>query len=333
MPDAPTMTAIAITEFGGPDVLKPVNLPRPQPQEGEILVKVSAAGVNRPDVLQRKGGYPPPPGAPDTPGLEIAGAVAALGKGTKRFGIGDAVCALVPGGGYAEYCAVAEANALPVPAGLSMQEAAAIPETFFTVWTNVFERGALKAGEVFLVHGGSSGIGTTAIMMARVWGARVFATAGSDDKCRACEKLGAEAAINYRSGDFVEVVKAATDGHGADVILDMVGGDYIARNIRLAARDGRIVNIAFLNGSKAEVDFLPVMLKRLTLTGSTLRIRPVADKARIASALEEYMWPHLASGDIAPQVFATFPLNEAAKAHALMESSAHIGKIVLTTGA
>jgi len=333
MPDAPTMTAIAISEFGPPEVLRPVSLPRPEPGEGEILVKVSAAGVNRPDVLQRQGGYPPPPGAPETPGLEIAGTVVALGPGAGRYAVGDKVCALVPGGGYADYCAVAAANALPVPDGLSMQEAAAIPETFFTVWTNVFERGGLKPGEVFLVHGGSSGIGTTAIMMAKVWGARVFATAGSDDKCRACEKLGAEAGINYRSSDFVDAVKAATDGHGADVILDMVGGDYIARNIKLAARDGRIVNIAFLNGSRAEVDFLPVMLKRLTLTGSTLRIRPVAEKAKIAAALEEHIWPHLASGAIRPQVFATFPLSQAAKAHTLMESSAHIGKIVLTTGA
>ncbi len=332
MPDAPTMTAIAITEFGPPEVLKAVSLARPSPGEGEILIKVAAAGVNRPDVLQRKGGYPPPPGAPDTPGLEIAGTVAALGKAAGRFSVGDKVCALVPGGGYAEYCTVAEANALPVPDGLSMEEAAGIPETFFTVWTNVFERGALKSGEVFLVHGGSSGIGTTAIMMAKALGARVFATAGSADKCRACEALGAEACINYREADFVKAIQEATNSHGADVILDMVGGDYIARNIRLAANDGRIVNIAFLNGSKAEVDFLPVMLKRLTLTGSTLRIRPVAEKARIAAALEKNIWPHLASGAIRPQIHARFPLAEAAKAHALMETSAHIGKIVLTTG-
>ncbi len=333
MPDAPTMTAIAITEFGPPEVLKPVTLARPLPGEGEILVKVEAAGVNRPDVLQRKGGYAPPPGAPDTPGLEIAGTVAALGKATRRYKLGDKVCALVPGGGYAEYCTVAEANALPVPAGLSIEEAACIPETFFTVWTNVFERGALKAGEVLLVHGGSSGIGTTAIMMATALGARVFATAGSDDKCRACEALGAEACINYRNTDFVKAIQEATDGHGADVILDMVGGDYIARNIKVAAKDGRIVSIAFLNGSKAEVDFLPVMLKRLTLTGSTLRIRPVAEKAKIAAALEKHIWPHLASGANRPQIHARFPLAEAAKAHALMESSTHIGKIVLTTGA
>ena len=333
MPDAPTMTAIAITEFGPPEVLKPITLARPSAGEGEILVKVAAAGVNRPDILQRMGGYPPPPGASETPGLEIAGTVEALGKGARRYKVGDKVCALVPGGGYAEYCSVAEANALPVPDGLSIAEAACIPETFFTVWTNVFERGALKAGEVFLVHGGSSGIGTTAIMMARALGARVFATAGSNDKCRACEALGAEACINYRDADFVKAIQEATDGHGADVILDMVGGDYIARNIKLAARDGRIVNIAFLNGSKAEVDFLPVMLKRLTLTGSTLRIRPVAEKARIAAALEQHIWPHLASGAIRPQIHARFPLAEAAKAHALMESSAHIGKIVLTTGA
>jgi putative PIG3 family NAD(P)H quinone oxidoreductase len=332
MPDAQTMTAIAITEFGGPEVLKPVTLARPVPGDGEILVKVLAAGVNRPDVLQRRGGYPPPPGAPDTPGLEIAGTVAALGSGAARYRVGDRVCGLVAGGGYAQYCTVAETNALPVPEAISIEEAAGIPETFFTVWTNVFERGALKSGEVFLVHGGSSGIGTTAIMMARVRGARVFATAGSDPKCRACEGLGAEAAVNYRTTDFVQAVQEATGGHGADVILDMVGGDYIARNIKLAASDGRIVNIAFLNGSRAEVDFLPVMLKRLTLTGSTLRIRPVAEKARIAAALEAHIWPHLASGAIRPQIHARFPLAEAARAHALMESSAHIGKIVLTTG-
>jgi NADPH2:quinone reductase len=333
MPDAKTMTAIAITAFGGPEVLKPVTLARPRPGEAEFLVQVAAAGVNRPDVLQRKGGYPPPPGAPDTPGLEIAGTVVALGSGVRRYKPGDRVCALVPGGGYAEYCTVAETNALPVPDGISLEEAAGIPETFFTVWTNVFERGALKAGEVFLVHGGSSGIGTTAIMTAKALGARVFATAGSPEKCRACEALGAEAAINYRTQDFVAAVQQATNGHGADVILDMVGGDYIARNIKLAALNGRIVNIAFLNGSKAEVDFLPVMLKRLTLTGSTLRVRPVAEKARIAAALEAHIWPHLASGAIRPQIYARFPLAEAAKAHALMESSAHIGKIVLTTGA
>ncbi len=325
-----TMTAIAIDSPGGPEVLKPKTLSRPEPKDGEILVKVAAAGVNRPDVLQRQGGYPPPPGAPETPGLEIAGEVVALGPGVSRFKTGDKVCALVAGGGYAEYCVVAEANALPVPKGLTLIEAAALPETFFTVWTNVFERAALKPGEIFLVHGGSSGIGTTAIMLGKALGARVFATAGSDEKCRACEALGAERGIDYRTEDFVAVVLEATGKKGVDVILDMVGGDYIAKNIKAAARDGRIVNIAFLKGSKAEVDFLPVMLKRLTLTGSTLRIRPVAEKAAIARALEKHVWPLIEKGEVKPQVYKTFPLAEAAKAHALMESSAHIGKIVLT---
>jgi putative PIG3 family NAD(P)H quinone oxidoreductase len=331
LPD--TMTAIAITAPGSPEVLKAVTLPRPSPGRGEILVEVAAAGVNRPDIMQRQGLYPPPPGAPDTPGLEIAGTVVEKGEGARRFALGEWVCALVAGGGYAEFCAVAEANALPVPDALSLVEAAGIPETFFTVWTNVFERAGLKPGEVFLVHGGASGIGTTAIMMAKAWGARVFATAGSDDKCRACEDLGAEACINYRSADFVEAVKTATSGHGADVILDMVGGDYTPRNIALAAKEGRIVNIAFLKGSKVEIDLLPIMLKRLTLTGSTLRIRSVEEKAKIARALEEHIWPHLASGAIRPRIHATFPLAEAARAHDLMESGEHIGKIVLTTGA
>lgn len=325
-----TMTAIAVTRPGGPEVLKPVELPLPRPGQGAVLVKVEAAGVNRPDILQRQGGYPPPPGAPQTPGLEIAGRVVAVGTGAARYRVGDQVCGLVPGGGYAEYCTVAEANALPIPDALTVVEAAGIPETFFTVWTNAFMRAGLKPGETFLVHGGSSGIGTTAIMMARVWGARVFATAGTDDKCRACEGLGAERCINYHSEDFVEAVLTATDKRGADVILDMVGGDYIARNIKVAAREGRIVSIAFLRGSKAEIDFLPVMLKRLTLTGSTLRIRSVAEKAEIARGLEEHMWPHLAAGGIRPVIHKTFPLAEAAAAHALMEEGSHIGKIILT---
>ncbi len=328
LPD--TMTAIEIAEPGGPDVLKPVTQAVPAPGEGEVLVQVAAAGVNRPDVLQRQGGYPPPPGAPETPGLEIAGTVVASGPGAARFMPGDRICALVPGGGYAEYCTVHESNALPVPVNLTMEQAAGIPETFFTVWTNVFERGALKAGEVFLVHGGSSGIGTTAIMMAKELGARVFATAGSAEKCQACEELGAEKCFNYREEDFVDGIKQATGKHGADVILDMVGGDYIARNLQAAARDGRIVSIAFLQGSKAEVNFLPVMLKRLTLTGSTLRIRPVLEKASIAEALHKTVWPLIEAGKITPIVHATFPLAQAAKAHALMESSTHIGKIVLT---
>ena len=325
-----TMTAIAIKEPGAPEVLVPTELPTPVPGEGEVLINVAAAGVNRPDVLQRKGGYPPPPGAPETPGLEIAGTVAALGEGASRHAIGDEVCALVAGGGYAQYCTVHESNALPVPHGLSLTEAAGLPETFFTVWTNVFERGALQPGESFLVHGGSSGIGTTAIMLASALGARVFATAGSASKCAACEDLGAEICVNYREADFVEVLRQATGKRGIDVILDMVGGDYIARNIKLAARDGRIVNIAYLNGSRAEVDFLPVMLKRLTLTGSTLRIRPVADKAGIADALQKTVWPLLAAGKIKPIIHKTFPLTEVAAAHALMETSSHIGKIILT---
>jgi NADPH2:quinone reductase len=325
------MTAIAITTPGGPEVLKPISLARPEPGLGEILVKVVAAGINRPDILQRQGGYPPPPGAPATPGLEIAGEVVALGAGAKRYRIGDRVCALVPGGGYAEFCIAAEDNALPVPAQLSFIEAAGIPETFFTVWTNVFDRAQLKRGETILVHGGSSGIGTTAIMLAKAFGARVFATAGSPEKCAACVALGAELAIDYRQNDFVKAVKDASEGRGANVILDMVGGDYIARNIAAAAMHGRIVSIAFLRGSKAEVDFLPVMLKRLTLTGSTLRPRSVAEKAEIARALEEKVWPLLAAGTIKPQIYRTFPLAQAAQAHALMETSAHVGKIVLVT--
>jgi NADPH2:quinone reductase len=323
------MTAIAITTPGGPEVLKPARLQRPEPGPGEILVKVAAAGVNRPDVLQRQGGYPPPPGAPATPGLEIAGEVVAAGPGVKRYRAGDKVCALVPGGGYAEYCVAAEDNALPVPAGLNMVEAAGLPETFFTVWTNVFDRAGLKSGETFLVHGGSSGIGTTAIMLAKAFGATVIATAGSAEKCAACVTLGATLAVDYRKDDFVKAVKEATNGKGADVILDMVGGDYIPRNLAAAAMHGRIVSIAFLRGSKAEVDFLPMMLKRLTLTGSTLRPRSVAEKAQIARSLEEKVWPLIEQGKIRPQICKTFPLAEAAKAHALMESSAHVGKIVL----
>jgi NADPH:quinone reductase len=324
------MTAIAITAPGGPEVLVPTTLPVPRPGDSEVLVKVAAAGVNRPDVLQRLGGYAPPPGAPDTPGLEIAGEVVAVGPGVRRYRTGDRVCALVPGGGYAEYCTVAELNALPIPGDLSVIEAAGLPETFFTVWTNVFDRGRLAPGETLLVHGGSSGIGTTAIMMAKLWGAPTYATAGSADKCRACEDLGAERAINYREEDFVEAVLAATDQRGVDVILDMVGGDYVARNLKAAARDGRIVSIAFLKGSKVEINLMPLMLKRLTMTGSTLRPRSVEEKGEIARALEEHIWPHLASGRIRPVIHKTFPLQDAAAAHALMDSSAHIGKIILT---
>jgi NADPH:quinone reductase len=303
------MTAIAIREPGGPEV------------------RVKAAGVNRPDVLQRKGGYPPPPGAPATPGLEIAGEVVGLGPGATRYEAGDPVCGLVPGGGYAEYAVVHQDNALPVPPGFSMEEAAAIPETFFTVWTNVFDRGGLRAGETILIHGGSSGIGTTAIMLAKAMGARVVVTAGSAGKCAACVKLGADLAINYRAEDFVDVLKAKDVA--PDVILDMVGGDYVARNFKAAAMNARIVTIAFQQGSKIEIDLLPIMLKRLYLTGSTLRPRSVSEKAEIARALEETVWPLFAAGQCRPIIFRTFPLTEAAAAHALMESSEHIGKIVL----
>ena len=327
-----TMTAIEISAPGGPEALVPASRPVPRPSAGEILVRVAAAGVNRPDVLQRQGVYPPPPGASDIPGLEIAGTVVAAGEGASRFAIGDSVCALVAGGGYAEYCVVHETNALPVPAGVTMTEAAAIPETFFTVWTNVFDRARLRSGETFLVHGGSSGIGTTAIQLARAFGATVFATAGSPEKCAACVRLGADHAIEYKARDFVEAVKQATGGRGVDVILDMVGGDYVAHNYQAAAEDGRIVQIAFLRGAKPTVDLNALMRKRLTHTGSTLRPRPVAFKAAIARALEERVWPVIAAGTIKPVMDSTFPLAEAAAAHARMEGGEHIGKIMLETG-
>ncbi|MBN9061959.1 MAG: hypothetical protein BGP06_06385 [Rhizobiales bacterium 65-9] len=326
----PTMTAMTVRQPGPPDALQPEVRPMPQPGAGEILVRIAAAGVNRPDVLQRKGGYPPPPGASDIPGLEFSGEVAALGPDASRYRIGDKVCALVAGGGYAEYAVVHQDNALPIPAGLSMTEAGALPETYFTVWTNLFERGALKPGESFMVHGGTSGIGVTAIALAKAFGATVVATAGSDEKAAACHSLGADLAINYRTQDFAAEVKSFTKGRGVDVILDMVGGDYIQRNIDSAAVEGRIVQIAFQQGSKATVDFIKIMLKRITLTGSTLRIRTVEQKAAIAGALHEKVWPLIAEGRCKPPVFATFPLREAAKAHALMETSNHIGKIVLT---
>jgi NADPH:quinone reductase len=325
-----TMTAIAIKVPGGPEALVPEIRPLPRPGPGEILIRVAAAGVNRPDVIQRQGLYPPPPGASDLPGLEVAGEVAALGEGAHRFALGDKVCALVPGGGYAQFCKTHETSALPVPEGLTMLEAAAIPETFFTVWTNVFDRGRLRQGETLLVHGGSSGIGTTAIMLAKAFGARVIATAGSQDKCDSCRKLGADVAVNYRTEDFVAAVKAATDGHGADVILDMVGGDYVARNYDAAADEGRIVQIAFLKESKVTLDLRRLMMKRLIHTGSTLRPRTVEEKAAIARSLEEKVWPLLRQGRCKPVIHAVFKLAEAPKAHALMESSAHIGKIVLT---
>jgi NADPH:quinone reductase len=331
MPNLPSrMTAIAIRAPGGPEVLVPEERPMPTLGPGEVMVKVAAAGVNRPDVAQRMGFYPPPKGASDIPGLEIAGEIVAVESGVKRWKAGDKVTALVAGGGYAEYCPVHESNALPIPAGLSLIEAAAIPETFFTVWHNVFERGALKAGETLLVHGGSSGIGTTAIMLANAFGARVITTAGSAEKCDACRKLGADVAINYKTEDFVAATKEATGGKGAELILDMVGGDYIDRNYEAAALDGRIVQIAFQGPSKANVDFRRLMLKRLHHTGSTLRSRPVSEKAAFAHAIEDKVWPLIAAGKVKPIIYRTFPLKEAAAAHALMESSAHIGKIVLT---
>ncbi len=325
-----TMKVIEISEAGGPEVLKPAERPVPQPGEGEVLIKVAAAGVNRPDCLQRQGSYPPPPGASDIPGLEIAGEVVALGAGVTAPRIGDKVCALVTGGGYAEYCPAPAPQCLPIPKGYSLEQAAALPETFFTVWVNVFDRSALKPGESFLVHGGTSGIGTTAIQLAKAFGCTVFATAGSPEKVKACAELGADRAINYREEDFVEVVKEATGGKGVDVILDMVGGSYIPRDIKAMAPDGRLSFIAFLGGPKAEVNFTAVMMKRLTITGSTLRARSVAVKAALAEALKEKVWPLLDQGKIAPVMAASFPLAEAAKAHELMESSSHIGKIVLT---
>ena len=324
-----SMTAIAIKAPGGPEMLVPEQRPVPTPGDGEILVKVAAAGVNRPDVMQRKGHYPPPKGAPETPGLEIAGNIVAIGNKVTRWKLGDHVMALVIGGGYAEYCLAHESHAMPV-SGLPMIEAAAIPETFMTVWHNVFERGALKSGETLLVHGGSSGIGTTAIQLAKHHGARVIVTAGTEEKCAACRKLGADVAINYKTEDFVAATKAATNDNGADVILDMVGGDYIARNYEAAAVEGRIVQIAFMGSPKAEVNFTRIMLKRLHHTGSTLRSRSVADKGAIARALEDYALPLLTAGTVQPLIFKTFPLVQAASAHALMESDAHIGKIVLT---
>ncbi len=325
-----TMTAIGFEAPGGPEVLQAQKRPVPQPGRGEVLVAVAAAGINRPDVLQRLGGYAPPPGASDIPGLEIAGTIVALGEGASRFKLGDTICGLVAGGGYAEYAVVHESNALPVPAGLSLIEAAAIPETYFTVWTNVFQRGRLQAGESFMVHGGTSGIGTTAIQLAKAFDATVLATAGSAEKCQACRDLGADHAINYREQDFVTASKEATKGRGVDLILDMVGGDYINRNYDAAAESGRIVQIAFLNGPKAEVDYRRLMMKRLTHTGSTLRPRTIAEKAGIAAELEAKVWPLIEAGRCKPVIHATFPLTEAAAGHTLMESNAHIGKIVLT---
>ncbi len=324
------MTAIEMREPGAPEVLQPVRRPIPEVGDGEVLIKVAAAGVNRPDVLQRKGGYPPPPGASDIPGLEVAGEVVAIGTAVEQSLMGSEVTALVTGGGYAEYCVAPAPQCLPIPKGLSLLEAAALPETYFTVWSNVFDRGGLKAGETLLVQGGSSGIGTTAIQMATAFGAKVLATAGSAEKCRACLDLGAARAINYREEDFVAVVKEETGGRGVNVVLDMVGGDYIEREIKALAPDGRLVFIAFLGGSKAEINFLPVMLKRLTITGSTLRARSVDFKAAIARNLATSVWPLLERGEMKPLIHATFPLAAASEAHSLMESSTHIGKIMLT---
>jgi NADPH2:quinone reductase len=324
-----TMRAIVARTPGGPEVLTLVERPVPTPGAGQILIRVEAAGVNRPDMLQRMGQYQPPPGASDVLGLEVAGEVAALGEGVSLYQVGELVTALLPGGGYAEYALAHESNALPVPQSLSVIEAAAIPETFFTVWTNVFDRGALKAGEWLLVHGGASGIGTTAIQLAKAWGSKVITTVGSAEKAEACLKLGADVVVNYRTQDFVAVTREAT-GKGADVILDMVGGDYVTRNYVAAALDGRIVQIAFLHGATPQVDLRPLMMKRLTHTGSTLRPRSVAEKAVIAEHLREKAWPLLETGKAKPIIDSTFPLDQAEKAHARMESSAHIGKIVLT---
>ena len=326
----PDMLAVEITSPGGPEVLQPVRRPLPKPAEGEVLIRVAAAGVNRPDVLQRQGHYLPPPGAPDLPGLEVAGTIVAIGPSSGGgLAVGDQVCALVAGGGYAEYCAAPAPQCLPIPRGLGMVAAAAIPETYFTVWTNVFERGGLQAGETLLVHGGSSGIGTTAIQLGAAFGARVITTVGNAEKAAACAVLGASA-INYRDEDFVAAVQRLTDGAGVDVVLDMVGGDYTPKNIELLRTDGRLVQIAFLRGSKTGIDLAPVMRRRLTITGSLLRPRSVAEKGAIAVALRQQVWPLLEAGRVVPKIHATFPLAQAAEAHKLMETSAHIGKIVLT---
>ena len=330
MPLPEKMRAVEISKPGDPEVLVPVERPLPQPKADEILVKVAAAGVNRPDVLQRKGAYAPPPDASDLPGLEIAGEVVACGSAVSMWKPGDQVCALAHGGGYAEYCVTPEVQALPVPKGWSAVEAASLPETFFTVWNNVYDRGRLAPGETLLVQGGSSGIGVTAIQMAVATGNRVFATAGSDDKCAACVALGAEKAINYRSQDFLAEVKAATGGRGVDVILDMVGGDYVPKELKCLADDGRLVFIAFLRGPKTELDINELMRRRLTMTGSTLRPRPVEYKGMIARNLRERFWPLIEAGRIKPVVYRTYPLAQASEAHRLMESSQHIGKIVLT---
>jgi putative PIG3 family NAD(P)H quinone oxidoreductase len=323
------MTVVEISQPGPPDVLVRATRPTPSPSPGEVLIKVAAAGVNRPDVMQRQGSYPPPPGASDSPGLEVVGTIVAVGSDVADWKIGDDVCALLAGGGYAEYAAAPAPQCLPVPRGLDVVAAAALPETCFTVWTNVFERGRLAAGETILVHGGSSGIGTTAIQMARAFGAKVLVTAGSPEKCAACERLGAERAINYRTEDFGKVIQEVTGGGGVDVILDMVGGDYFPRNLEALALEGRLVQIALLRGAKSEIPLWRVMQRRLTITGSTLRPRSIAEKGAIAAGLRRAIWPLVEQGRIRPVIHATFPLDQAAEAHRVMETSEHIGKLVL----
>lgn len=330
MTQPPTMKFVDHGTGGGPEVLTPSQCQTPSPQAGEVLVKVAFAGVNRPDCLQRSGRYPPPPGASPIVGLEISGEVVALGEGVNQWQLGDKVCALTNGGAYAEYAVVPEGQALPIPSGFSMLQAAALPENFFTVWTNVFQRGKLKSGESILIHGGSSGIGLTAIQLAHAFGAKVFCTVGNADKVAACVKVGADVAIDYKTQDYVEEVLKLTDQKGVNAILDMVGGSYMQRNLRALAIEGRLLQIAFLQPSKVEVDWVSLMAKRLTFTGSTLRPRSAADKAQIANELQEQVWPLLAAGTVAPVIYKVFDLNEAAQAHALMESSQHIGKIMLT---
>jgi putative PIG3 family NAD(P)H quinone oxidoreductase len=323
------MTVTEIAAPGGPDQLKSARRPTPKPGEGEVLVRVAAAGVNRPDVMQRQGRYPPPAGASDIPGLEVAGEVVALGAGASGVALGDKITALLPGGGYAQYAVAAASLCLPVPKNLSMVEAAALPETFFTVWTNLFDRGGCKSGETVLIHGGTSGIGTTAIQLAAAWGAKVYATAGSADKARFCERLGAVRGIDYHSEDFVAVIREATADKGVDLILDIVGANYLARNLEAAAVEGRVVVISLMSGAKTEINLGTILTKRLTLTGSTLRIRSVAQKALIAESVRRHVWPLIADGRVKPIIHATFPLDRASDAHRLMESSQHIGKIVL----
>jgi putative PIG3 family NAD(P)H quinone oxidoreductase len=323
------MIAIEIAQPGGPEVLRVVERPTPRPEERDVLIKVVAAGVNRVDVMQREGKYPPPPGASDIPGLEVSGVVAGIGPAAQRWRVGDPVCALITGGGYAEYCVAPDVQCLPIPHAVELVSAAALPEACFTVWTNAFDRGRLKSGETFLVHGGSSGIGTTAIQMGRAFGARVFTTAGSAEKCAACEQLGAERAVNYREQDFVAELMTLTGNRGIDVILDMVGGDYLKRNVELLGFDGRLVQIAVRGGTKGELNLLSVQRQRLTITGSTLRARPVSEKEQIARALEKQVWPAIAAGDVRPVIYATYPLSQAAEAHRVMEAGHHIGKLVL----